>query len=215
MNYFAIGDIHGEYDKLKALVERLTIEPDDVLVFLGDYIDRGEKVFETIEYLVELGDKHNCVFLLGNHEDMFMDYLSRLHERLFLHNGGRTTVESYKRNGYKIDMFTPYFERTLPKRHKTFFRNLKLYHEVEDYIFVHAGVFPYSKMENLPKKVLLWDRSFRYTTYKGKTVVFGHTPSKTILNEDTKICIDTGACFEDLGDLTAVKLPDREFIRQS
>jgi serine/threonine protein phosphatase 1 len=218
MRYFAVGDIHGEYHKLKALIARLNIKKDDILVFLGDYIDRGKLVFETIEYLADLSKKHNCVFLFGNHEDMLMDYLSGINERLFIGNGGDATVKSYKQHGYDIRPSTPPFERKkqLPEKHNAFYKSLALYHEVDDYIFVHAGIFPYNtKLENTPKEILLWERRFHYMTYEGKTVVFGHTPNNVVLNEKCKICIDTGACFESMGDLTAVKLPDRDFIRQS
>jgi diadenosine tetraphosphatase ApaH/serine/threonine PP2A family protein phosphatase len=71
------------------------------------------------------------------------------------------------------------------------------------------------ELNKTPEEFLLWDRNFVYDGYFGpKTVVFGHTPSSKIMNEENKICIDTGACYESLGDLTCVKLPERTFIRQ-
>ena len=72
---YAIGDIHGELEKLDELLALLTIEPGDKLIFLGDYIDRGPDSPGVIERLIELRERHDCVFLLGNHESMFLDFL--------------------------------------------------------------------------------------------------------------------------------------------
>ena len=69
----AIGDIHGCFGELIQLMEIINFNPaDDVLIFLGDYIDRGYKDFETVKYLHDLRKQHpKSVFLLkGNHEDM-------------------------------------------------------------------------------------------------------------------------------------------------
>lgn len=216
MNYFAFGDIHGQFFKLKALRKRLNIKPGDKLVFLGDYIDRGDMSFEVIELLIAYSEIYDCVFLKGNHEDMFMDYLSGINEDMFVFNGGRKTITSYELHGYDIHPYTDYTERQVPEKHMEFFRGLKKYYETEDFIFVHAGIHPTTPMERQPDEYLLWDRFFARAgqKYSGKTVVFGHTPDNHILNEKHKICIDTGACFESMGDLTAVKLPEREFTRQ-
>lgn len=216
MELYAIGDVHGQFFKLEKLIERLNIKDNDILVFLGDYIDRGRRSFEVIDFLIKLKDKHNCVFLKGNHEDMFMDYLSGINENMFVVNGGRKTISSYEENGYNINEFTPYLERVVPQKHIEFFRRLKNYYETDEFIFVHAGIHPTTEMKRQPDEYLFWDRAFSYsqTKYSGKVVVFGHTPSNKILNEKYKICIDTGACYDSMGDLTAVKLPERKFTRQ-
>ena len=216
MNYFAIGDVHGQIFKLKALIDKLYIRENDIVVFLGDYIDRGDFSFEVIDFLIDLGKKHNCVFLKGNHELMFMDYLSGINEDVWLWNGGRKTIANYEKHGCDMAPFTDYIERWLPRDHITFFQKLKPYYEVEDFIFVHAGIFPGTPMENMPDEILYWDRSFMYNArnYVGKTVVCGHSPAPTVANYKHAICVDTGACFEHMGDLTCVKLPAREFVRQ-
>jgi serine/threonine protein phosphatase 1 len=216
MNYYAVGDIHGQYFKLKALMEKLFIKDDDVVIFLGDYIDRGKMVFEVVDYLIRLKEQINCVFLKGNHELMFMDYLSGIDENLFMYNGGHKTVLSYEEHGWDISRHTYYLDRFMPREHIEFFKKLKPYYETDNYIFVHAGVWPGTPMEKLPDEILYWDRSFIYTAdkYVGKTVICGHSPSAQISNYKHAICIDTGACFDSMGHLTAVKLPEREFIRQ-
>jgi serine/threonine protein phosphatase 1 len=105
----------------------------------------------------------------------------------------------------------------LPYTHVAFY-NKKLvdYYETEDFIFVHAGINPNTPLKRTPTEILFWDRHFIRTDkkYKGKTVVCGHTPSKHVLNEKHKICIDTGGCFRSMGNLTCVKLPERTFYSQ-
>lgn len=213
---FAIGDIHGNFFKLCRLIDRLNIQKDDLVVFIGDYIDRGDMSFEVVDYLIDFNKKYNCIFLKGNHEDMFMDYLSGINERIFMLNGGQKTINSYKQNGFDISRYSNYRHRVLPEDHMEFFINLEMYYETEEFIFVHAGIHHNTPMERQPDEYLLWDRSFSIAcqNYSGKTVVFGHTPNNSILNEPHKICIDTGVCFESMGDLTAVKLPERTFTRQ-
>jgi serine/threonine protein phosphatase 1 len=117
IHYF-IGDIHGHCDKLVSLIE--TVEAlmgdDDALVFLGDYIDRGESSYEVIEYLIHLSRKHKTVFLKGNHEDMMLRYLQGEDLRdMYLVNGGERTIESYRRHCGAF---------RLPGRHRDFFRQI-------------------------------------------------------------------------------------------
>jgi serine/threonine protein phosphatase 1 len=216
MKIFAFGDIHGEFFKLEKLVDRLYFSDEDTLVFLGDYIDRGKMSFEVIDYLIELNKKYNCVFLYGNHESMFMDFMSGINEDMFVCNGGNKTIKSYGKHGYNIKNNTYYLNRKMPLKHIKFYQKLLRYYETKDYIFVHAGVCPGISLEESSDDILLWTRDFSYVNfYDGKPVVFGHTPNSQILNEDHKICIDTGACFESMGDLTCVELPGRHFYRQN
>jgi serine/threonine protein phosphatase 1 len=221
MKIHAFGDIHAQYFKLKRLVDRLFIKKDDVLVFLGDYVDRGKYAFETIEYLLKLKEKYNCVFLKGNHEAMMMDYLSGIHERLWIQNGGVATTDSYYNNGWRMGRNRHYLRRELPRSHIDFLQNLKLYHETEDYIFVHAAVWPQDPLdlENQPEEVLLWERSTFIGTHFdfGKKIIFGHTSFEKPFVTDTKIGIDTGACYDPAyggGNLTCITLPDETFMSQ-
>jgi serine/threonine protein phosphatase 1 len=183
-------------------------------VFLGDYIDRGKMTFEVIDYLVDLSDKYTCIFLYGNHESMFMDFMSGINEDLFIDNGGSKTIKSYAKHGWDIRKNVNYLNRKIPKRHIKFYQTLKRYYETDDFIFVHAGIFPGISLEESSDDILLWTRQFSSIPYEGKPVIFGHTPNSQILDEPYKICIDTGACFESMGDLTCVRLPERYFYRQ-
>ena len=87
----AVGDIHGSYDKLIRLMEKVELDPEkDVLIFLGDYIDRGNQSKEVVNYLIELKKQFlSAVFLLGNHEQMLLEYLRGDQNSPFLINGGQ------------------------------------------------------------------------------------------------------------------------------
>ena len=210
MSIYAIGDIHGQFYKLVDLLDIINPDKDDTIVFLGDYIDRGSFSYNVIEHLIAYSETHKCIFLKGNHEDMFMDYMSGINEDVFTRNGGMRTVDTYHEMGYDIHPRTYYRDRTLPDTHMTFFQQLKVYHETDDYIFVHAGLTPNVPLEQQREDTMLWIRfSFIMSEYDwGKRVIFGHTPDDRVLIEDNKICIDTGAAYG--GKLTAIKLPEME-----
>ncbi len=97
---YVIGDIHGCYDRLIALMDKINIDLDsEKLVFVGDYIDRGPDSFEVVEYLINLKKKcPGIVFIKGNHEDMLEKYLSETDRYTYLINGGQQALESYSRH---------------------------------------------------------------------------------------------------------------------
>jgi serine/threonine protein phosphatase 1 len=201
---FAVGDIHGCFDKLTALMEKIDIEwRRDKLIFLGDYIDRGPDSYEVVEYLVNLKKQHpNIIFLKGNHEEMFENYLSGKNRLNYLYDGGQQTLDSYM-NHRKKDAGYP-----VPEEHLDFIRALVLFHETDDYIFVHAGLKKGVPVEKQRSDELLWIRDpfVRSRANFGKRVVFGHTPFLEPLVEPNKIGIDTGAVYRNR--LTCVRLPD-------
>jgi serine/threonine protein phosphatase 1 len=201
---FAVGDIHGCYQKLLDMMDKLTINFNkDTLVFLGDYIDRGESSFQVVDYLADLKKQHNnIVFLKGNHEEMFFNYLSGEDEVTFLFNGGEQTLKGYTDAKGSI---------SVPQSHLDFFNALQLYYETDDYIFVHAGLREGVPLEQQKPEDLLWiRRSFIDSDYDfGKLVVFGHTPYSEVLIKDNKIGIDTGAVYGY--KLTCLELPGMIF----
>jgi serine/threonine protein phosphatase 1 len=184
----AVGDIHGCLDHLERLMARVEPTPEDRIVFLGDYIDRGPDGKGVVEFLIDLGRRFpNCVFLKGNHEAMFLDFLAGRNQWLYLYNGGASTLESYREErGVRI-----------PGAHLDFLANLPLYYETDDFIFVHAGLRPGKQLEKQQEKDLLWIREeFINSSFDwGKTVVFGHTPRQEPLLDKNRICLDTGAVF--------------------
>jgi serine/threonine protein phosphatase 1 len=209
--FIAIGDIHGAKEKLDRLLGRLDLKPDtDTLVFMGDYVDRGEMVFELVERLIDIGrERPGTIFLKGNHDQMFQDFLSGRDRQLFMTNGGNATLESYMRHrpGKTITDLQP-------PEHKTFFESLKLFHETEDFIFVHAGLRPKVPLSAQQPEDLLWIREpFISSLFDfGKRVVFGHTPFPEPLVMKNKIGIDTGAGYGMA--LTAVVLPEMTFVSE-
>lgn len=185
------------------------IKPDadkDLLVFLGDYIDRGPDSKEVVDYLINLKSRQtNMVCLLGNHEKMFMDYLTDGKEKWgFLMNGGVETLKSYN-----IDENDS--KKVLPKEHHAFFNSLRPYYETEDYIFVHAGLRAGIPLSEQKAEDLIWiRREFIESNYNfGKLVIFAHTPLDKPLVAPTKIGIDTGAGYD--GKLTALELQEMRF----
>lgn len=207
-NLYAIGDIHGCYDKLIELLGIIDIMPEeDTLIFMGDYVDRGERSYEVVDHLVRLqAEWPRTVFLKGNHEEMLLRYLEGLDRYLYLANGGLRTLESYIRHGGKND------RNPVSDIHMTFFSDLKLYHETEDFIFVHAGLKRDVPLQWQVPEDLLWIReTFIYSEHGfGKQVVFGHTPFTEPLVMPDKIGIDTGAVYGN--KLTCVKLPEVSFF---
>ena len=222
---YAIGDIHGELEKLDELLELLPLESDDTLIFVGDYIDRGPDPRGVVERMIQLRDQRHCVFLLGNHESMLLDFLGWTDEAYFggvafLMNGGDRTLASYG-----------YFDREnanrepfrLPKEHEDFMLSLQLHYRVGDYLFVHAGLglrqLEYEDPDYALKKTraedLLWNRTTGDLPHRfALTVVYGHTPAEDFnvrWNLPYSIGIDTGAVYG--GPLTALRLPDETLFQ--
>jgi len=224
---YAIGDIHGELGKLERLLDGLPLQRGDRLVFLGDYVDRGPDSAAVVSRLLELRRRVDCVFLLGNHESMFLDFLgwkgaAYFGGDAFLLNGGDRTLASYGFFGERSERRKDF---DLPPAHVEFFRGLRLFHHEGDYLFVHAGLGPrglqsgdlgYALRVSRPED-LLWNRTTHDLPHNlGVTVVYGHTPSRDFAvrwNEPFSIGIDTGAAYG--GPLTALRLPDEAILQGS
>lgn len=206
-NIFAIGDIHGCYDKLCSLMQKIDIDFEcDTLVFLGDYIDRGPCSFEVVEFLIDLKKRtSNIIFLKGNHEAMLETYIAGTDRMSYLASGGRQTVENYIKHNKINDVFL------VPDAHLNFFKSLDLFYQTDDYIFVHAGLRDNVALEMQTTADFLWMREpFLKSKYDfGKRVVFGHTHLPKPLVMPNKIGIDTGAVYGN--KLTCVKLPEVVF----
>lgn len=209
-NHYVIGDIHGCIGMLEALWEKLDFDPEsDTLVFIGDYIDRGPDSKEVVEFILDLKSRLNVVCLLGNHEQMLLTYhLYGSYKELYLLNGGTSTIVSYglvnTDAGKRIDV---------PQHHLDFFRALIRYYEIDDYIFVHAGLRPGVPLLKQDPTDMIWIRQeFIGSEYDfGKKVIFGHTPMPNPFISPQKIGIDTGAIYG--GKLTCVKLPEEIFYQ--
>jgi serine/threonine protein phosphatase 1 len=140
---------------------------------------------------------------MGNHERMLLDYLDGKDEDgLHMLNGGDATLESYGGDFANI-----------PPEHLAFFRNLRMYYETPDYLFVHAGIRPNLPLGAQKPEDLVWIRQefIRFIGQYPKPVIFGHTPLRRVLNQPDRIGIDTGCVYG--GKLTCMKLPERTLIQ--
>ena len=200
---YVIGDIHGCLKPLKRLLAKIAPRPDDEVIFIGDYIDRGPQSREVVDYLLTL--TFRCVFLMGNHEKMLLDYLDGKDEDgIYLSNGGMATLQSYGGNLAQI-----------PPAHLRFFRGLRPFYETPEFLFVHAGIRPLVPLDQQNPEDLVWIRHefFQFIGQFAKTIVFGHTPLRRVLLLPDRIGIDTGCVYG--GKLTCVKLPSREVVQVS
>ena len=200
---FIVGDIHGCLGMFKRLMDKIDWQPDrDSLIFLGDYIDRGEDSKGVVDFLLELMDNSsNVQCLMGNHESLFLNYLEGGDIDTFIYNGGDTTLASYGFDG-EID---------ISNEHISFLKSLQTLIELEDYYIVHAGFLPGVEIQGQSPSDLLWIREpFIFSDYDfGKKVIFGHTPFSEPLMMDNKIGLDTGAVFGN--KLTCLELPNMKF----
>lgn len=213
---FAIGDIHGCYEQLKELVENeIQIKKTDKLIFLGDYIDRGNQSREVIDYIIELKKKNfDIVALIGNHESMLLDALDNyLLFPEWIQNGGSETMMSFGINSLK----------QLEQVYIDFFKGLQFYYLLNNFLFVHAGFNDRISNPFDDKYHMIWSRREKYTNpvLRDKTIIHGHTPvpqlicKQEIQNHNHVINIDTGCVYADIegyGRLSAFEIYSRKLI---
>ena len=201
---FAVGDIHGCRTKLDRLMEVIDWRPErrEELVFLGDYIDRGPDSFGVVETVLELKARYRdrVTLLMGNHEHMFVNFITGRESISLTANGVAWTMRSYERGG------------DFPVAHLDFYQNLRLYYETDDHIFVHAGLRPGLSLEEQSVEDCLWIRDdFLGSDFDfGKTVVFGHTPFVEPMITPGRAGLDTGAVFG--GPLTCLEVLEGRLI---
>ena len=207
---FVIGDIHGEITKLKKLIFNIYKEEDHAkLVFLGDYVNKGENSKEVLDYLITL---KNATFLMGNHEYYFLEYLKdgSYADKLQKYAGSTTFVD------FDMDLSAIREKFYLP--YQSFFDKLEAYYLTDDYFVSHAGVTPSfaeKKLSTIPLKEFLFNR-YDFFNYKkkihGRIAIFGHTGFNYPYYDGYKIGIDTAAVYSRNSELTAFCLEEEFFI---
>ena len=219
-----IGDIHGGFRALEQVMLRVALQPEDRLIFLGDYVDGWSQSRQVIEYLIELDKKYSCTFILGNHDAWCEEWLRGWGAASdWLFHGGQATVDSYAAADEKEK-----------ERHLEFLNRMLPYLEDEHRrLFIHAG---FSSMhgpakEHFPSN-FFWDRTLWETALavdglipreslfypkrllRYDEIFIGHTPT-TNYDIDTPMhkCnvwnVDTGAAFQ--GRISVMDVDTKEY----
>jgi serine/threonine protein phosphatase 1 len=211
---YAVGDLHGRKDLLDRMLTLILADARGsqagrrVIVFLGDYVDRGPQSRQVVDTLVAgppaspqwAGFRWVC--LKGNHEDAMLGFLDDIESgpRWFA-NGGLATIESYvgdlSIDRLQLPGLQALLQASLPPSHRAFLEGLPLHHCEGDYLFVHAGLRPGVPLEAQEPNDLLWIRGEFLTSPAdhGKLVVHGHTITRTPELRRNRIGIDTGAFY--------------------
>jgi serine/threonine protein phosphatase 1 len=190
MRYLAIGDIHGCFTALTTLAAFVPFTPDDLLITLGDYVDRGPNTFGVLDWLIARARQERLVPLRGNHEIMMLRAReTEIGLATWLHCGGNKTLASYSPfpgEGRLADV---------PDEHWDFLENrTKPWFEIDTHFFVHANAYPSLPLAEQPDLMLYWESFFDTPAHEsGKVMVCGHTPQKSGVPFDLghAICIDT------------------------
>jgi serine/threonine protein phosphatase 1 len=213
--HYAIGDVHGRDDLLAMMHARIEAmhrvrhegEPG-VIVYIGDYIDRGAKSAQVIDRVMRGLPGFTSVCLKGNHEQLMMDCLETTDTEVWvnwLSNGGRETMTSLGLS-YDTARDPIALAKALGSARLQWLDGLKLTYRAWPYLFVHAGIVPGRPLEAQKEKDLIWirDHFLDSEADHGFIVVHGHTPSEIPEWKANRINVDTGATF--YGQLTAVAL---------
>lgn len=212
MQKFVIGDIHGAYKALLQCLEKSNFDYDnDQLIALGDVCDGWPETAECMEELLKI---KNLKFILGNHDQWSLQWMDKGHaESVWLNQGGKQTVESYK-------------GREVPQAHVELLKNAELYYvDEQNRLFVHAGIDPKLPLHQQDEHTFLWDRSFFSKAKKMldnehdhqltnfDEVYVGHSPIHRYgFYEPVKVgevwLMDTGASWD--GVLSMMNLDTRE-----
>lgn len=228
---WSVGDIHGRLDLLRPLVEAMQVDlaaadaRRKVVVFLGDYIDRGPESRGVIQFLADLANDQDIEwrFLKGNHEQAMLDFLEDpVDGAKWCEYGGDATLESYglrvpqlRHRAEMWEHLAADLDHKVTPAERDFLEGLELSVSIGDYFFAHAGARPGESLERQAAADLMWiRRSFVDSEIEfEKVVVHGHTPTSHVHSDHRRIGIDTKA-YES-GILSALRLvgTDRQ-IRQ-
>lgn len=193
MRTLAIGDIHGCLRAFDAILDIVQPQTDDLIVTLGDYVDRGPDSKGVLDRLIELHTRCKLVALKGNHDFMMIKARDDREEfKHWLGYGGKETLQSYG-----ADPNWGAFAKFIPEAHWAFLeKTCVAYHELETHFFVHANVYADMPLAEQSDYMLFWEKidAFGHRPHEsGKTMICGHTAQRSgrplVLNR--AVCIDT------------------------
>jgi serine/threonine protein phosphatase 1 len=204
-----IGDVHGHYEGLMLLLEKIAPTSEDQIYFLGDLIDRGPQSAQVVEFVRQ----NDYLCLLGNHEQMLLNILTgrdkaSANMQAWLYSGGQATVASYQ-------------SAMIPQEHLDWFESLPTYLDLGDFWLTHAGVNPNKTVEEQTADQLCWIReefhSISKPYFPDKWIIVGHTitftlpgvPPGNLAQGQGWIDIDTGAYHPRSGWLTGLDITNK------
>ena len=223
---FVIGDIHGGLKALLQVLNKLEVKEEDTLIFVGDYVDGWSEAAQVIQFLIELSENVNCIFIKGNHDVWCQNWLhtSEVKPLWYLH-GGKETMDSY--DGFSSEE---------KKQHIRFFEDMSLYHlDAENRLFLHAG---FTSLQGVEKEIFkenfyfdrtLWELALAVDKNMHNThanypkrlqhyseIYIGHTPTTnfdktTPMNAVNIWNIDTGAAFK--GKVTGLNIDTKAYYQ--
>ena len=213
-----IGDIHAQIQKLMSLHEKLKVTDKDLVIYLGDYVDRGylgiTPNVDVLKFMIKESEKDNVILCCGNHEQFMLEFFYN-EDYNWLMNGGLQTLKEIQ-NWYKED------DKASDNIIKLIGK-LRLHYEMEikgqKYFFVHAGVDPRVPLQKQDKTDLLFIRERFFVPYDGEAVIVSaHTPliyvkSEAEIEEQCqKLGIEISSKNEKEaladGDITVYRTPD-------
>ena len=225
------GDIHGNWERFKDVYQKVGFSPDkDLVVFLGDYLDRGQTPVPVMEWVMEHFGTRNMIFLRGNHEQMFYESLRNEGQTEGLvdcrisspkslwfaaGSGGFETYKAIGKTGRGKELIAAWLK---------LIEKMPLYAEIgvngQKYWFIHADCNPEQPLSEQSSKTLLWERGL--ANYPGRhqaeqIIVLGHTPVQKLyfgskpqwLNHGKVVLMDTGSFWEN-GHISCANLLTQE-----
>ena len=204
----AIGDIHGCSDALASIFKAIDPQPDDTIIPLGDYVDKGHDSKGAIDLLIELSEKCRLVPILGNHDEQMLKARDDAAEfDWWMEFGGVTTLDSYGSSG-QINLVSD--------QHFEFLQSCLPWFETDTHFFVHGNYDPTLPLDQQDGRTLRW-LSLRDSVpgphVSGKIAVLGHTPQPDVLDLGHLICLDTGCAYG--GKLTAMDMASGEIWQRA
>ena len=206
---YCIGDIHGSITELVQLhssivSDGLNYDGHKSIIYLGDYVDRGNNTREVIECLSTTPlQGFESIFLKGNHEVFLLRFLEDASVGdAWFRFGGLKTLESYgidithsPKSASDYRDIQAQFIAEFPMLHKMFLLNGKLSYSSGNYFFCHAGINPRYSLAKQTEEDLLWirDEFINCQSKFEKVIIHGHTISENVEIHHNRIAIDTGA----------------------
>jgi serine/threonine protein phosphatase 1 len=205
---YAVGDIHGRLDLLESILKMIAKDGENavdrkILVFLGDYIDRGPSSKGVLDRLLQpMPEGFEVHYLKGNHEHSLLGFLAdpSLY-RMWRRYGAMECLQSYGVHPPLRDDDDAFVSardalaNAIPAAHLHFLNGLEMTYEIGDYFFVHAGVRPGIPLHRQSPEDMMWIREefLESSINFGKVVIHGHSPTTTPSVRSNRIGVDTGA----------------------